>query len=107
MGAMKADVNATLGEMFVKADTTSVKAGKVTFAVKNTGGTMHGLAIVADPPKAPGGMLDESTFLAKGKELPAGAGDMVTADLKPGRYELVCFLPGHYAAGQKLAFQVR
>ena len=33
MGAMKADVNATLGEMFVKADTTSVNAGKVTFAV--------------------------------------------------------------------------
>jgi FtsP/CotA-like multicopper oxidase with cupredoxin domain len=107
MGAMKADINATLGEMFVKADTTSVKAGKVTFAVKNTGGTMHGLAIVADPAKAPGGMLDESTFLAKGKELPAGAGDMVTADLKPGSYELVCFLPGHYAAGQKLAFQVK
>jgi FtsP/CotA-like multicopper oxidase with cupredoxin domain len=107
MGAMKADVNATMGEMFVKADTTSVKAGKVTFAVKNTGGTMHGLAIVADPPKAPGGMLDQSTFLAKGKELPAGAGDMVTADLKPGSYELVCFLPGHYAAGQKLAFQVK
>ncbi len=107
MGAMKADVNTTLGEMFVKADTTTVKAGKVTFAVKNTGGTMHGLAIVADPAKAPGGMLDESTFLAKGKELPAGGADMVTADLKPGSYELVCFLPGHYAAGQKLAFQVK
>jgi uncharacterized cupredoxin-like copper-binding protein len=107
MGAMKADVNATLGEMFVKADTTSVKAGKVTFAVKNTGGTMHGLAIVADPAKAPGGMLDESTFLAKGKELAAGDADMVTAQLKPGSYQLVCFLAGHYAAGQKLAFQVK
>jgi nitrite reductase (NO-forming) len=107
MGAMKADVNTTLGEMFVKADTTSVKAGKVTFAVKNTGGSMHGLAIVAAPAKAPGGMLDESVFLAKGKELAAGAGDMVTADLKPGSYELVCFLAGHYAAGQKLAFQVK
>jgi uncharacterized cupredoxin-like copper-binding protein len=106
MGAMKADVNTTLGEMFVKADTTSVKAGKVTFAVKNTGGTMHGLAIVADPAKAPGGMLDESTFLAKGKELPAGAGDMISANLKAGSYELVCFLPGHYAAGQKLRFKV-
>ena len=52
-------------------------------------------------------MLDESAFLAKGKELAAGASDMVTADLKPGSYELVCFLPGHYAAGQKLAFEVK
>jgi FtsP/CotA-like multicopper oxidase with cupredoxin domain len=107
MGAMKADVNATLGEMFVKTDTTSVKAGKVTFAVKNTGATMHGFGIVAAPAKAPGGMLDPSTLVAKGKELAAGAGDTVTAQLKPGSYELVCFLPGHYAAGQKLAFQVK
>jgi FtsP/CotA-like multicopper oxidase with cupredoxin domain len=107
MGAMKDDVNATLGEMFVKADTTSVKAGKVTFAVKNTGGTMHGFGIVAAPARAPGGMLDPSTLVAKGKELAAGAGETVTAQLKAGSYELVCFLPGHYAAGQKLAFQVK
>ena len=26
--------------------------------------------------------------------------------VEPGTYELVCFLPGHYAAGQKLAFEV-
>jgi FtsP/CotA-like multicopper oxidase with cupredoxin domain len=107
MAAMKADVNATLGEMFVKADTTSAKAGKVTFAVKNTGGTMHGFGIVSAPATAPGGMLDETTLLAKGKELAAGASETVTADLKPGSYELVCFLAGHYAAGQKLAFQVK
>ena len=107
MAAMKADVKATLGEMFVKADTTSAKAGKVTFAVKNTGATMHGFGIVATPAKAPGGMLDESTLLAKGKELAAGASDTVTADLKPGSYELVCFLAGHYAAGQKLPFEVK
>jgi uncharacterized cupredoxin-like copper-binding protein len=57
--------------------------------------------------KAPGGMLDPSTLVAKGKELAAGAGETVTAQLKAGSYELVCFLPGHYAAGQKLAFQVK
>jgi hypothetical protein len=45
MGAMKADVNATLGEMFVKADTTSVKAGKVTLAVRNTGGSRAGAGL--------------------------------------------------------------
>jgi uncharacterized cupredoxin-like copper-binding protein len=106
MGAMKADVNTTLGEMFIKADTTTAKAGKVTFAVKNTGATMHGLAIVATPAKAPGGMLDPSAFVAKGTDLAAGASGMLTATLKPGRYELVCYMPGHYAAGQKLAFAV-
>ena len=101
-----ADVNVTLGDMWVKADKTAVKAGKVTFAVKNEGATMHGMAMALQPVTAPGGMLDEAGMLAKGKELAAGASDSITADLKPGKYELVCFLPGHYAAGQKLPFEV-
>jgi FtsP/CotA-like multicopper oxidase with cupredoxin domain len=105
--AEDADVNATLGEMFVKADKTTVAAGHVHIAVKNTGSMPHGLAIVAEPVKAPGGMLDESTFLAKGKELAPGQSELVMADLKPGRYELVCFMAGHFAAGQKLSFVVK
>jgi uncharacterized cupredoxin-like copper-binding protein len=103
--ATQADVNVTLGDMYVKTDKPSVKAGKVTFAVKNDGATMHGMAVTPTPAKAPGGMLDESGLLGKGNELAAGATDLVTADLKPGSYELVCFLPGHYAAGQKLPFE--
>jgi uncharacterized cupredoxin-like copper-binding protein len=102
-----ADVNVTLGDMWVRADKTTVDAGKVTFAVKNEGATMHGMAMALSPVSAPGGMLDDAGLLTKGKELAAGASDSISADLKPGAYELVCFLPGHYAAGQKLAFEVR
>ena len=104
MGPM---VNATLGEMWVKSDTTTAKAGAVMFSVKNTGATMHGLAIARAPVSAPGGMLDAKSFVAKGRDLAAGESDMFTAKLKPGRYELVCFMPGHYAAGQKLPFVVK
>src|SRR4029077_16226 len=43
MGPM---VNTTLGEMWVKSDTTTAKAGDVMFSAKNTGATAHGLAIV-------------------------------------------------------------
>jgi FtsP/CotA-like multicopper oxidase with cupredoxin domain len=100
--AVKADVNTTLGDMWVKADKTTVKAGKVTFSVKNTGATMHGLAIAPAPVNAE----DESTFVAKGEDLAAGASGTLTADLKPGSYELICYIPGHYMAGQKLAFEV-
>jgi nitrite reductase (NO-forming) len=105
--AEDADVTTTLGEMFVKADKTSLNAGHVHIAVKNTGATMHGLAIVAAPAKAPGGMLDESTFLAKGKDLAPGASETLMAELKPGRYEFVCFMAGHFAAGQRLPFEVK
>ena len=104
--AAKADVNATLGDMWVKSDKATVKAGKVTFAVTNTGATTHGLAITPAPAKITGGMLDEGSYVAKGEDLGAGASGTLTADLKPGRYELVCYLPGHYMAGQKLPIEV-
>jgi uncharacterized cupredoxin-like copper-binding protein len=104
--ATAADVNVTLGDMWVKSDTPTVKAGKVSFAVKNEGATTHGLAIAPTPVKQSGGMLDTSALLGAGDELAAGTDGSVTADLKPGAYELVCFLPGHYAAGQKLPFTV-
>jgi len=107
MAAMKADVTTTLGDMWVKADTTTVKAGNVSFAVENTGATMHGLAIAPAPVKASGGTLDASAFVAKGKDLGGGERDLFSATLKPGRYELVCFMAGHFAAGQRLPFEVR
>ena len=104
--AAAADVNVTLGDMWVKSDKPSVKAGEVTFSIRNEGGTSHGLALALTPVAADGGMIAEDALLAKGKELAAGETELVTADLEPGTYELVCFLPGHYAAGQKLAFEV-
>jgi uncharacterized cupredoxin-like copper-binding protein len=100
------DVNVTLGDMWVKADTPTVKAGKVSFAVKNEGAVVHGLAIAPTPVKQSGGMLDDSALVGKGKELGGGESETVSWDLKPGSYELVCFMPGHYAAGQKLPFTV-
>ena len=104
--AAKTDVDVTFGDMWIKAGAPAVKAGKVTFGVKNEGATMHGLAIVSAPAKAPGGMVDDSTFLAKGGDLAGGASETVSADLKPGNYELLCYMAGHYAAGQKMAFEV-
>ncbi len=102
-----ADVAVEMGDMFIKADKTEVKAGKVSFSVTNTGQTTHGMAFALSPVKADGGMLDDAALLNKGAELMAGDSEVITADLKPGSYELVCFLPGHYAAGQKLAFTVK
>ena len=102
----RADVDVTFGDMWIKASTPRVKAGKVTFGVKNQGATMHGLAIVPSPAKVSGGMVDHATFVAQGGDLGAGASGTVSADLKPGKYELICHMPGHYAAGQEMPFEV-
>src|SRR5829696_3254958 len=101
-----ADVNVTFGDMWIKASAPTVKAGKVTFGIKNQGATMHGFAIVPAPAKVSGGMVDHSTFVAHGDDLSAGASESVSADLKPGKYELVCHMAGHYSAGQHTPFTV-
>jgi FtsP/CotA-like multicopper oxidase with cupredoxin domain len=101
-----ADVNVTFGDVWIKASAPTVKTGKVTFGVKNEGATMHGLAMVAAPAKVDGGMVDPATFLAKGADLAGGAAETVSADLKPGKYELICHMAGHYAAGQTMPFEV-
>jgi uncharacterized cupredoxin-like copper-binding protein len=101
-----ADVNVTMGDMWIKADHPTVKAGTVTFGIKNTGGMVHGMALSLTPVKVVATELDESALLGVGKHLEPGASEQLTVKLQPGRYELVCHVPGHYAAGQKLPFTV-
>jgi nitrite reductase (NO-forming) len=100
-------IGITFGDMWIKSTVPSAKAGKVSFNITNQGQTMHGFAIVPAPAKVSGGLVDESTFIASGDHLAAGASGTVTADLKPGTYELICHVPGHYAAGQKTTFEVK
>jgi nitrite reductase (NO-forming) len=104
--AAAAGVGVTLGEMFVKTAAPTAKAGKVTFNVTNTGGTMHQFAIGADPLTMDGAEPAASAAIAKGGMLHTGDKETVTADLKPGKYVLYCLMGGHYAAGQKIGFTV-
>jgi nitrite reductase (NO-forming) len=104
-GAVKGAVQVTMGDMWIKSSTASVKAGKVTFQVKNAGPSMHGLGIVKAPAKIVNG--EPVDMLAQGKHLMGGESGTITANLKPGSYELVCHMPGHYAAGQHIPFTVR
>jgi uncharacterized cupredoxin-like copper-binding protein len=67
---------------------------------------MHGMALALQPVDAQGGMVPEEALIGKGKDLAGGETDLITVDLKPGSYELICFVPGHYAAGQKVPFEV-
>jgi uncharacterized cupredoxin-like copper-binding protein len=100
-------VRATMGEMWIRSSTSSHKAGKVTFAVSNQGQMVHWFAIAKAPIKIdPSGTPAASGIIAKSAELSPGASAILTATLAPGSYQLVCLMPGHYAAGQHVAFTV-
>jgi uncharacterized cupredoxin-like copper-binding protein len=92
-----------------------VKVGHVTLAVHNAGPSAHDVVVLrtdlaADAIPAPGGTADAS---ASGVErlggtdpiLPGGKAS-VTVDLTPGKYVLVCTLPGHYGQGMRQALTI-
>jgi uncharacterized cupredoxin-like copper-binding protein len=104
------------GMMRVAATPASAPAGTVSLRVTNVGVMRHELLVLPLPATAvPGqravgddGTADEAVSLGEAsRDCAAGSGDgitpgatgWITLTLPPGRYELLCNLPGHYAAG--------
>jgi uncharacterized cupredoxin-like copper-binding protein len=104
------------GTMRVLTDRSNVPSGTVSFRVANTGSLVHELVVLPLPagqavgsrPVSNDGRVDETRSVAEASQsCGGGAGDginpgslsWVTVNLKPGYYELICNLPGHYAAG--------
>jgi len=85
-------VPVTETEFKIAAASTNLKAGEITFEVKNGGKIPHDLAIK--------GTADKTELI------PAGGTAELKVTLKAGKYELYCSVPGHEAAGMKLNITV-
>lgn len=93
----------------IKPASTTVKAGAITFDVTNAAkGETHEMVLIktdlapADLPYVPDlGRLSEQQLHSLGEvaDLNPGKEDMLNVNLKPGKYMLVCNIPGHYKAG--------
>ncbi len=107
-------VAVTLGspkEFSVTLDKASVPAGSVTFNVTNGGKMMHELVIVPAPNgaaalKDANGEAKEDGAAGEVPDLAVGKSGSITVDLKPGKYVLLCNLPGHFAGGMWVDFTV-
>src|SRR6266542_499458 len=103
------------GTMRVSAQPAVVLAGGGSFRVVNVGSLTHELVVLPLPPGGAGskaigadGRVDEAGSLGEasaacgagaGEGIGPGAASWVTLHLAPGRYELLCNEPGHYARG--------
>ena len=104
------------GHMMLHLTPQSVPAGTVSFLALNHGTVTHELVVLplasgayagtrsvgADNRVSEDGSLGEASNTCgagAGEGIAPGDASWVTLALKPGRYELVCNLPGHYAAG--------
>ena len=102
-----------LKEFKVTPKPTTVKAGRVTFTVKNTGSLTHELVVLktnvpaAKLPVGANSRVSERTSVGEAGDVQPGKTKKVTLALKPGKYVLVCNIAGHYKAGQYAAFTVK
>lgn len=104
------------GAMRLQAEQTTVPHGTVSFLATNDGSITHELVILPLPASqivgtrliGNDGEIDETSSLGEasntcgesaGEGILPGTSSWVSLQLAPGRYELVCNLPGHYAAG--------
>jgi uncharacterized cupredoxin-like copper-binding protein len=99
----------------LRANPGAVGAGTVSFVVENRGALAHEMIVLPLAADGPGtrptgsdGKIDESQSLGEasrscaegtGDGIAPGSTGWVTINLRPGRYELVCDEPWHYAAG--------
>jgi uncharacterized cupredoxin-like copper-binding protein len=112
------------GMMRLTTDASSVEHGQVSFVVTNLGSINHELVILPLPdnqivgtrPLRDDSTVDESASTGEasttcgtgtGDGISPAASSWTTVTLTPGRYELVCNLPGHYAAGMYTQLTVR
>lgn len=98
-------------EFKITPSATSVKAGVVTFKIKNVGALDHTFAIVKT--SLPAGKLPVKNDRVTLKPLKdvgpfkPGKGGTLTLTLKPGKFVLYCNISGHYKGGQRIAFTVK
>jgi uncharacterized cupredoxin-like copper-binding protein len=106
-------VSATEKEFKITASPSSTSGGKTTFSVKNIGHLKHEFIVLQTNTPASKLKLKGSTAVLSGtvagKITPFSPGQTksLTVTLKPGHYILLCNLPAHYAAGQRLDFTVK
>ncbi len=85
-------------------DDATATAGTVKITAPNDGDVVHELVILktdADPAALPmkGDEVDESTAVGEIADVEPGATKTQSFKLEPGKYAMVCALPGHYKGG--------
>jgi uncharacterized cupredoxin-like copper-binding protein len=115
-GQMMPDGWGVAGMMIVRVSPTSAAAGTVSLRVTNVGMARHELVVLplatdarpgqravgADGTVAETGSVGEASNNCGadgGNGILSGGEGWTTLQLASGRYELICNLPGHYAAG--------
>lgn len=110
----KGQIRADLREHAIVLTSAEVRAGEVTFVVRNRGGQAHDLIVIRTDLAADALPVDQQTQKASedgrvgGIELlNPGRNANLRLTLEPGRYVLICNVPTHYALGMRTDLTVK
>ena len=105
-------VSVALVEWKLLPGQVTVRAGRVTFVVRNEGTMDHEFLVLRSDRhhhslKVKGGQAVETGRLGEIPKIPAGTSKRITLRVQPGKYVLLCNMLGHYQAGQFAALRAR
>ena len=108
-------IGGTVQEWKVSVAPNTVTAGEVKFTIENKGTIGHEFLVVKTDILDGKITLDGDHFAEPSPglevideigEFKQGTTELLVLTLEPGNYQLVCNLPGHYAAGMHTSFVV-
>lgn len=97
--------------MSINLSTHTVPADNVTFDITNNGPSLHELVVLKTDialgqlprdPAEKGKVQEEGKgiiHVGEDGNIPANTSPTLTLNLKPGTYQVICNLPGHYVDG--------
>jgi plastocyanin len=95
-----------LGEWALALEAKAIRPGPVTFVIRNRGKHRHGLELELRRIEDERGR-DRDDYDAESMRLGPGQGTRMTMDLRPGVYELECFVSHHDDLGMRAVLEVR
>jgi uncharacterized cupredoxin-like copper-binding protein len=110
----KGEIRADMREHTITLTGNEVRAGEVTFVVRNRGGQAHDLIVIKTDAAADALPVDQQTQKASeqgrvgGVELVnPGRNANLRLTLEPGHYVIICNVATHYALGMRTELTVR
>lgn len=110
----KGEILVELREHTIKLSSPEVRAGQVTFLVRNRGGVAHDFIVLRTdsahdklPQDQQKAQAVEEGRVDGLKELPPGRSGQLRVDLAAGQYVLICNVATHYQLGMHLPFTVK
>ncbi len=99
-------INFVEKDFAIAMDKSTIKAGSITFNIKNIGPSPHNIGITKEADSSKGGGIT-GPVIKDSATIDPGKTTSITVDLQPGAYNVVCTVPGHVQLGMIMKLTVQ